>query len=163
MRARRETKERWRGLRTTRHLGRRILILYAITAAAVAAVFSTALLVNWLGTVALATSDEQGIRTYQNLVTLQAAESDGTSQLITYLTSGETDALRQYRATVTTRQRAYEQLAAGANDSRTEYGDQGATAALGGARCPGRTGDQRACDRRDGHGADLAGHKRGTA
>lgn len=120
MRARRGTKERWRGLRTTRHLGRRILILYAITAAAVAAVFSTALLVNWLGTLTLAASDEQGIRTYQSLVTLQATESDSTNQLITYLTSGENDALRQYRATITTRQRAYEQLATGGVNTRTE-------------------------------------------
>ncbi|HEY8599712.1 MAG TPA: GAF domain-containing protein, partial [Thermomicrobiales bacterium] len=119
MRARRGTKERWRGLRTTRHLGRRILILYAITAAAVAAVFSTALLVNWIGTLTLATSDQQGIRTYQSLVTLQATESAGTSQLITYLTSGETEDLRQYRATVTMRQRAYEQLAAGSTEART--------------------------------------------
>lgn len=119
MRARRGTKERWRGLRTTRHLGRRILILYAITAAAVAAVFSTALLINWLGTLTLATSDEQGIRTYQNLVTLQAAESDGASQLITYLTSGETEALRRYRATVNRRQYAYDQLATGVADTKT--------------------------------------------
>jgi nitrate/nitrite-specific signal transduction histidine kinase len=119
MRAREGTKERWRGLRTTRHLGRRILILYAITAAAVAAVFSTALLVNWLGTLTLAASDEQGIRIYQNLVTLQGAESNSTSQLITYLTSGETEALSQYRVLITVRQRAYEQLAAEATDTRT--------------------------------------------
>src|SRR6476620_7413586 len=119
MRAREGTIERWRGLRTTRHLGRRILILYAITAAAVAAVFSTALLVNWLGTLTLAASDEQGIRIYQNLVTLQGAESTSTSQLITYLTSGETEALSQYRVLITVRQRAYEQLAAEATDTRT--------------------------------------------
>jgi hypothetical protein len=118
-RSRKVKAERWRGLRSTRHLGRRILILYAITAAAVAAVFSTALVINWISTLTLTAVDEQSIRTYRNLAALQVAESGGTDQLIIFLAIGDSTALAQYRAMITKRQQAYEQLANGANESGT--------------------------------------------
>ena len=118
-RSRKVKAERWRGLRSTRHLGRRILILYAITAAAVAAVFSTALVINWISTLTLTAVDEQSIRTYRNLAALQVAESGGTDQLIIFLATGDSTALAQYRAMITKRQQAYEQLANGANEGGT--------------------------------------------
>ena len=110
MRTRKRQADRWHGLRSTRHLGRRILILYAITAAAVAAVFSTALLINWVGTLSLAATDEEGIRTYRNLATLQATENTGTNQLVTFLVAGDDRALSQYRATLAVRQQVYDKL-----------------------------------------------------
>lgn len=116
----RDTKvERWLRLRSTRHLGRRILLLYAITAAAVAAVFSTALLINWYSTLSLVATDEEGIRTYRNLATLQANGSVGTSQLATYLVTNDPSTLAQYRAALAIRDQDYARLHRDAQDSRS--------------------------------------------
>lgn len=102
----------WRGRRSTRHLGRRLLILYAITAAAVAAVFSVALFLNWASMLEFGATTDQVARAYRDLSALQASERDSDLHLLTYLGGGDADALTQYRASLVARQRALDQLAA---------------------------------------------------
>ena len=111
MRARTSSLERWRGLRSTRHLGRRLLILYAITAAVVAAVFSTALLSSWLDTFTLVSATERGVRTHETLATLEVAERDGPVLLINYLLTGDAQTLESYRSSMIARQAALDRLA----------------------------------------------------
>ena len=111
MRARTSSLERWRGLRSTRHLGRRLLILYAITAAVVAAVFTTALLSSRFDTLRLVTAMQQGGRTHEALSALQMAEREGTSLLLDYLLSGDEQTLAHYRESVAARRVALDRLA----------------------------------------------------
>jgi nitrate/nitrite-specific signal transduction histidine kinase len=86
------------------------LLLYAITAAAVAAVFSTALLINWYSTISLVATDDNGIRTYQNLTALQSDEEASNARVITYLIDTEPGALAEYRAAIAARDQSYARL-----------------------------------------------------
>lgn len=98
--------ERWRGLRTTRHLGRRLLILYALTAAVVATVFSTALLTSWVDTATLLALMARRSTGHQAIARLQASERNGTTLLLEYLATGDPTTLARYRATLAERQDA---------------------------------------------------------
>lgn len=107
---------RWRGQRSTRHLGRRLLILYAITAATVAAVFSVALLLNWTSMLEFGTTTDRVAHVYRDLSSLQASERNSNLRLLTYLTAGDATTLSQYRASVGTRELALAQLSMSARD-----------------------------------------------
>ncbi len=111
-RARGGNAGRWRDSRSTRHLGRHLLILYAITAAVVAAVFSTALLAGWLDTLTLLSGTHQRERTSAALSALQLTERDGTIALMGHLLAGDDRTLGDYRATVLARQSTFERLEA---------------------------------------------------
>ena len=111
-----DTTPRWRERRSTRHLGRRLLILYAITAAAVAAVFSVALLINWSSMLDLSTTTARVASAYRDLSALQTSERNSNLRLLTYLSDGDADALLDYRASLTTRQAALDQVASTARD-----------------------------------------------
>ncbi len=106
-----ETTPRWREQRSTRHLGRRLLILYAITAAAVAAVFSVALLINWTSMLELSATTARVAHAYRDLSALQMSERNSNLRLLGYLSNGDDAALLDYRASLTTRQRALDQVA----------------------------------------------------
>lgn len=92
--------ERWRGARTTQHLGRQLLILYALTAAAVAAVFMTALLVTWANTSTLLGTIGKSARTNEQLAQLQSIQSEQNAVLLTYFVSGDETTLAQYRTSL---------------------------------------------------------------
>ena len=111
-----DTTPRWRERRSTRHLGRRLLILYAITAAAVAAVFSVALLINWSSMLDLSTTTARVASAYRDLSALQTSERNSNLRLLTYLTNGDAAALLDYRASVMTRQAALDQVSGTARD-----------------------------------------------
>ena len=96
--------ERWRGAPTTQHLGRQLLILYALTAAAVAAVFMSALLVNWANTTSLLATFGQSVRTNEQLAHLQRLQSENSATLLTFLATGDEAALIPYRETIARRQ-----------------------------------------------------------
>lgn len=96
--------ERWRGARTTQHLGRQLLILYALTAAAVAAVFMSALLVTWGNTAELLGTIGRSARTNEQLAQLQASQSDANAALLGYLASDADADYAAYRATLARRQ-----------------------------------------------------------
>jgi signal transduction histidine kinase len=91
--------ERWRGARTTQHLGRQLLILYALTAAAVAAVFMSALLVTWANTTSLLGTIGQSARIIEQYAQLQSYQSEYNATLATFLASGDEAAMATYRAT----------------------------------------------------------------
>lgn len=112
MRARTSSLERWRGLHSTRHLGRRLLILYAITAAVVAAVFSTSLLASWVDTLTVLTASQRGLRTHEALSALQSSEKASTLLLLDYLVSGDQVTLARYREATAARQVAVDRLTA---------------------------------------------------
>ena len=111
-----ETTPRWRERRSTRHLGRRLLILYAITAAAVAAVFSVALLINWVSMLELSATTARVAHAYRDLSAFQTTERNSNLRLLAYLSNGDTLALSDYRASLATRQSAFVQVANSAND-----------------------------------------------
>lgn len=92
--------ERWRGTRSTQHLGRQLLILYALTAAAVAAVFMSALLVTWANTSSLLGTIGQSARTNEQLAQLQASQSENNAALLAFLAAGDDTALITYRTTI---------------------------------------------------------------
>lgn len=104
--------DRWRGARTTQHLGRQLLILYALTAAAVAAVFMSALLVTWANTTSLIGTIGQSARTNEQLAQLQRNQSEGAAALLTFLSSGESGDLESYRSASARRQETLESLVA---------------------------------------------------
>lgn len=111
-----ESTPRWRERRSTRHLGRRLLILYVVTAAAVAAVFSVALLINWSSMLELSATTGQVVHAYRDLSAFQASERNSTLHLLGYLNDGDEAALLDYRATLSTRREALAQVAIAARD-----------------------------------------------
>jgi signal transduction histidine kinase len=94
------TLERWRGARTTQHLGRQLLILYALTAAAVAAVFMSALLITWANTSSLLATISQSARTNEQFAQLQGLQSTSNAAIVTFIASGDDTALASYRAAI---------------------------------------------------------------
>jgi signal transduction histidine kinase len=92
--------ERWRGARSTQHLGRQLLILYALTAAAVAAVFMSALLVTWANSTSLLGTIAQSARANEQLAQLQRYQSEQNAALVAFLAADDDDALLSYRATI---------------------------------------------------------------
>jgi nitrate/nitrite-specific signal transduction histidine kinase len=124
-----ETTPRWRERRSTHHLGRRLLILYVITAAAVAAVFTVALMINWASMLELSTTTARIAHAYRDLSALQTSERNSNLRLLGYLSNGDDATLLDYRASLTTRQRALDQVASTARDDAslaavTELGRQ---------------------------------------
>jgi len=111
-----ETTRRWRERRSNRHLGRRLLILYAITAAAVAAVFSVAWLINWSSMLELTTTTAHVAYAYRDLSALQTSERNSNLHLLSYVSNGDDVALIDYRTSLTTRQGALDQVANIASD-----------------------------------------------
>lgn len=112
-----ETPPHWSERRSTRHLGRRLLILYAITAAAVATVFSVALLINWTSMLELSSTTTQVAQAYRDLSALQASERNSNLRLLGYLSSGDDNALFDYHTSLTARQGALDQVANTARDN----------------------------------------------
>ncbi len=104
--------EHWREGRTTQHLGRQLLILYALTAAAVAAVFMSALLVTWGNTTSLLGSFANSARTNEQLAQLQSLQSESAAALVNSLAAGGDATDANYRATISNRQGLLEQLVA---------------------------------------------------
>lgn len=101
---------RWSRLRSTRHLGRRLLILYAITAVAVTAAFSFTLLSSWTDNAALLATVGRNDRLRESGSRLQVAQAEGTARLLDYLLGGDEDVLGAYRAAVAQRGASLQQL-----------------------------------------------------
>ncbi len=112
-----ESTARWRERRSTRHLGRRLLILYAITAAAVAAVFSVALLINWSTMLELSATTEGVTYAYRDLSSLQTSERNSNLRLLGYLANGDAAALGDYHTSLTARRGALDRVANTARDN----------------------------------------------
>lgn len=104
--------DHWRKGRTTKHLGRQLLILYALTAAAVAAVFMSALLVTWDNTTSLLGTIASSARTNEQLAQLQSLQSENAADLVTFLSFGDDLAYAGYRSTIASRQEVLENLLA---------------------------------------------------
>lgn len=102
--------ERWRGARTTQHLGRQLLILYALTAAAVAGVFMSALLANWSSTTTLVATIGQSARTNEQLAQLQHLQSERAATVLTFLATGDENSLVAYQETTRQRQELLDSL-----------------------------------------------------
>jgi CHASE3 domain sensor protein len=112
-----ETTPQRRERRSAHHLGRRLLIVYALTVAVVAAVFSVALLVNSTGMLEFSTATARVAQGYRDLSALQESERNSSLRLLGYLSTGDDIALLDYRASLATRQGALDRVATAARDN----------------------------------------------
>ena len=109
----------WRWPRSTRHLGRSLLLLYTVTATAIGAAFSAALISAWIDSAHVVEAVGQAERARASVTRLDAAYNDSAARLLEFLIDGDTQSLALYRNAVATRQSTLDGLASATTDADT--------------------------------------------